>query len=127
MPEQTVRRILTLSEARELARREGAASWKRYIPQDCSDCLSERYLEAEHCWFFFRNPVIVVPDENWFAYAYSAIAVSKLGDVRSIKDFSHEPEKLTDYLNLMSAYFAHRERGGPKPVLPDWMHPKKTK
>ena len=126
MPEHTERKVVTLDEARELARRTGAESWSRYIPQDCDDCLVERYLEAEHCWFFFRNPEIIVPDENWFARSYTAIAVSKFGTVRSITDFSGDPDRLADYLNLMSAYFAHRERGGPKPALPEWMRPKKT-
>jgi hypothetical protein len=121
MSEHTVRQIVTLNEARELARRAGKSYWRKYIPADCRDCLSEHYLEAEHCWFFFRNPSIVVPEEDHLVRSYAAYAVSKQGDVRSIADLSSDPEKLTDYLNLFSAYFAHREHGGPKPVLPDWM------
>ena len=121
MSEESARPILTLDEARKLARRDGQKYWERYIPADCIDCLSEHYLEAEHCWFFFRNPRIMVPEEDHIVRAYSAYAVSKHGTVRNIVDYSADPEKLADYLNTFSAYFAHRECGGPEPVLPDWM------
>jgi hypothetical protein len=57
---------------------------------------------------FFRNKQIEGPPERVLRWA-RAYAVSKKGEVRLIADFSDEPGKLNEYLQVMSSYF--KERG----------------
>jgi hypothetical protein len=115
---------LTVTEARERARAMALASLK-HLPQrtvlDGRDVLTDRCLTGEHCWFFFRDPAILIPETMWITMYYSAYAVSRRGNILNIYDYSREPSKLEDHLALMSGYFAWKELGGPKPKLPGWM------
>jgi hypothetical protein len=115
---------LSVTEARELARAMALKTLK-HLPQgtafDGRDVLMDRCLTGEHCWFFFRDPAISIPETEPITKSYSAYAVSRRGNILNIYDYSREPSKLEDHLALMSAYFAWKELGGPKPKLPEWM------
>jgi hypothetical protein len=106
---------LTVTDARELAREMALANLPQGIELDGGDVLMDRCLTGEHCWFFFRNPAISIPETMPITKAYSAYVVSPRGNVLNIFDHSREPSKLEDHLALMSAYFAYKELGGPKP------------
>lgn len=74
-----------------------------------SRLLQDRWLEAEHCWIFFRTKEYNIPPEMWFIKNYCAYAISKKGTARSITDFSDNPERLQAYLQTMSNYFKVRD------------------
>lgn len=97
--------VLTLAEARERA----AASIKNLLITWANlegilpPYLSTYYMEAEGCWIFFRHESIHITPES--GPAYSAIAVSKKGEVRAIADYRDNPERAQEYLNIMSDHF----------------------
>lgn len=99
---------ITFMEAIKLAEDSARKNLERYIDSPTIPILDERFEEAECCWFFFRNKQIEGPPEQALRWD-CAYAVSKKGDVSIIGDLSDEPEKLTEYLQVMSNYF--KERG----------------
>ncbi|MDB5058725.1 MAG: hypothetical protein JWO59_2197 [Chloroflexi bacterium] len=90
-----------------LAGKEAHSDVSIFRKDESTPLLSERYLEADHCWMFFRNEAIVVPPERPLRDA--VYCVSKRGSLRSIADFSDDPVRLQEYLLTMSNYF--RDRG----------------
>jgi hypothetical protein len=64
--------------------------------------LSEQYVEAECCWFFFRNKQIQIPESQ--SLLDGAYVVSKKGNLFGIADFSNNPTKLKEYLEK---FFEH--------------------
>jgi hypothetical protein len=116
---------ITFEQAREIARKLAMRDLQKIAELDPSDALSSSHLEAEHCWFFFRNPSLKLPETDWFERAYSVYAVSRRGSARLVNNFSDTPLRQDEYLAVMSAYFAHIELGEPRPTLPDWMQKSK--
>lgn len=64
--------------------------------------LSGQYVEAECCWFFFRNRQIQIPEH--MSLRDGAYAISKKGQVYGIADFSDNPIKLKEYLEKFSEH-----------------------
>jgi hypothetical protein len=70
-----------------------------------SQVLEQRFLEAEHCWMFFRSRAIHLPPEHALramAYVFS----KRSGKGRLVADFWDDEVKLCEYLKVMSDYFA---------------------
>lgn len=65
--------------------------------------ISDYFLEADGCWFFFRKENVDIPAE--YAFKDGAYAVSKKGNVRLIATFRRDSEELFEYLRKMSEYF----------------------
>lgn len=97
--------MITLEKARQLASEQ--ARRHPNIVDDKGCVLSDRYLEAEHCWMFFVNPELIRPDENIFGNKW-AFVVSKKGAKSMVNDFSDDPPRLFEYLQELSQYFARR-------------------
>jgi hypothetical protein len=105
------KREITFAEARARAENEARSTLKNYTTDPNMPVLRDEYLEAEHCWMFFRNPDIKFPDlasgdgflPSW-AYCWS-----KHGEGRAVADFSDDPAKCRAYLQKMSDYF--KEKG----------------
>lgn len=97
----------TFEQAKKIAEKCVYKHLKLFLYNREINVLDENYLEAECCWFFFRNKLIEGPPEQalrWFC----AYAVSKRGELRTIADFSDEPEKLQEYLWVMSNHFKEK-------------------
>ena len=99
--------LITFEDARRMAEKEAGEALSAFVDHASTPFLSTRFLEAEHCWMFFRNEAIVIPPTS--ALWDCAYAISKRGSRRKIVDFSDDPTKLDEYLLTMSAYF--RDRG----------------
>ena len=98
---------ITMREAKKIAENAAKEQLQSYANSKIS-FLSDEFMEADYCWFFFRNKKIIGPPEevlNW-DWAY---AVSKKGELSLIADYSKDTEALKDYLKKMSNYF--RDRG----------------
>lgn len=100
-------RAITLEHARTTAERGAHSLLKDFVRGESTPLLQESFLEADHCWMFFRNKDIAIPPEQ--GLCDGAYVVSKNGSLRHIVDFSADPEKLKAYLQTMSDYF--KERG----------------
>lgn len=98
--------LISLEEARKIAE-EIAQSYLAGFVSSTSvpNFLDERYLEAENCWMFFIRKDLNFPEEATLA-ASAAFAVSKHGVLRTVPDFSSEPERLHSYLTMLSNHFA---------------------
>ncbi|MCD1261695.1 hypothetical protein B5M42_023110 [Paenibacillus athensensis] len=92
---------ITLEEARQLADQLALIKLNPYRTNETIPLLSEHMLEAECCWFFFRNKQIVGPEDGFRSWD-CAYSVSKRGDVGTIIDLSHDPEKLAAYIQQFS-------------------------
>jgi hypothetical protein len=99
---------ISVSEAWEIAEKAALSNLQQFLTKPGEKLLREDFLESENCWFFFRNPDVYVPPEMSLS-GDCAYAVSRRGQVRDIADFSGEPERLADYLKVMSDYFALKE------------------
>lgn len=98
---------ISFEEAKKLAEEVAGISLKWYKKDDKIPFLSERFEEAECCWFFFRNSEILGPIEESLTWNH-AYAVSKKGTLHTIADFSNDSEKLKEYLKLLSYYFKRK-------------------
>jgi hypothetical protein len=100
-------KTISLSEAREIAEAAAFENLKHFVSGRKGKLLRDDYVEGEHCWFFFRNADIQVPVDKRLKTDW-AYAVSRAGQVRDIVDFSDDPQKLADYLDVMSKFFSGR-------------------
>ncbi|MFM0230109.1 hypothetical protein [Paraburkholderia sediminicola] len=96
-----------LEQALGIAREQALLHLGNAVSSECRDVLHTHYVEEEHCWFFFTNPVLAVDDNAHLGIKW-AYAVSKHGNFSLIQDFSIDPEQLRDYLQTMSNYFARK-------------------
>lgn len=98
--------LITQEEARKIAEELAQSYLAGYVSQTpVSNFLDERYLEAENCWMFFIRKDLSFPEEATLA-ASAAFAVSKRGVLRTVPDFSSEPERLQSYLTMLSNHFS---------------------
>lgn len=95
---------VTLEEAKAIARKEAFHNLRYFLKDDTTPLLSEQFLQEDGCWMFFSNKNIVLPPDRELTWGW-AYAVSKKGNLRSIADFSDEPEKLQAYLQTLSDNF----------------------
>jgi hypothetical protein len=102
----TVSTTITLDQARKIATDLALSHLSSYWIDKSIPLLQEGNLEAEHCWMFFRNRAIVINQEG--ALADWAYCISKKGTARSIVDFSDDPVRLHEYLQIMSNHFKER-------------------
>lgn len=98
---------ITLENARDIAREQALFNLSTFMAGE-RDVLAADYLEAEHCWMFFRNRKIHVPKTALLGIEW-AYVVSKRGKFSMVEDFSSDNEKLLDYLKTMSDYFSRKE------------------
>lgn len=94
---------ITPEQARTLATDLALFHLGRFWVDKSIPLLQEENLEAEHCWMFFRNKAIVITQEG--ALTDWAYCVSKKGTARSTVDFSDDPVRLHEYLQIMSDHF----------------------
>jgi hypothetical protein len=99
---------ISIAEAKKLAEEAAHSNLKGLLTGFDGNILREEFAEGENCWFFFRNPSIDVPPQMSLT-GECAYAVSRRGEVREIADFSESPERLSEYLKVMSDYFARKE------------------
>lgn len=97
---------ITLEKARDIASEQVLFNLSPFI-ETGEDVLAANYLEAEHCWMFFRNSKISVPKTALLGIEW-AYVVSKSGKFSMVEDFSSDNEKLHEYLKTMSDYFARK-------------------
>ena len=98
---------ITLRQAKKIAIDIAVYDTVNDVTDTSMPLLQEEYLEAENCWMFFRNRLIVIAPER--ALSDCAYCVSKRGNGRSIPDYSNDPVRLVEYLHIMSNHF--KERG----------------
>ena len=94
----------TFEQAKKIAEECAFKNLSPFMCDKTMNILDDNYLEAECCWFFFRNKLIkgsTAQVLRWFC----AYAVSKRRKLRIIADFYDEPIKLGEYLVVMSNYF----------------------
>ncbi|NOU86207.1 hypothetical protein GC102_10525 [Paenibacillus sp. LMG 31460] len=96
---------ITFDQAKQMAENASREDLERYIIDPQTPFLEDFVLEGECCWFFFYNPDIEIPEQDWSRRMLSAYAVSKKGDMRHTYNYSSDPIKLQDYLQAMSAHF----------------------
>ncbi len=97
---------LSLSQARGIAEQHARADLEAFASLSCQ-LLKIEYLEAEHCWMFFRSEEIHVPAEATLGIKW-AYAVSKNGTCSMVQDFSDDQEQLQAYLQTLSDRFHQR-------------------
>jgi hypothetical protein len=104
-------RAITFAEARAQAENTARRRLKNFMSDPNMPALRDEYLEAEHCWMFFRNLDIKLPDPASVdgLLPSDAYCWSKHGEGRLVADFSDDPAKCRAYLQKMSDYF--KEKG----------------
>jgi hypothetical protein len=97
---------ISLEEARKIAEEIAQSYLAGFFPStSVPNFLDERYLEADNCWMFFIRKDLRFPEEATLA-ASAAFTVSRHGVLRTVPDFSSEPERLHSYLVMLSNHFA---------------------
>lgn len=99
---------ISLVQARQLAVDAVMRDRNHYATVEIEEALEGDFLEAEHCWIFFRNRKIVVASGDWFTKSYGAFAISKKGAFSQITAFEDDREQQLAYLQTMSDYFGRR-------------------
>jgi hypothetical protein len=99
---------ITLDQAKRMAMEATQKDLSQYVTDPHTPYLQDSVLEAECCWYFFYNPEIEIPEQDWVWRMLGTYAVSKKGDMSHTYNFSDDPIKLQDYLQAMSAYFKKR-------------------
>jgi hypothetical protein len=95
---------ITASEARVLAVNAAKPRWVAEVGNTARPFLEDSFIEAQHCWMFFRNRDIAVAPER--ALADEAYVVSKRGTVRTVVNYIDDQKEAANYLQKMSDYFA---------------------
>ena len=98
----------TFNQAKKLAEEAALDDLAEFMGDPTMNVLDDMYVEAEYCWFFFRNKQIQGPPERVLRWK-RAYAVSKKGGLRVIADYSKDPVRLQEYLQIMSNHF--KEKG----------------
>jgi len=101
-------KIITLVQGRQIAEDAVVRDKSYYENSELDRALEGDFLEAEHCWIFFRSKTIVVSKKNWFTKSYAAFTVSKKGAISQITAFEEDRAQLLDSLQTMSDYFGRR-------------------
>jgi hypothetical protein len=107
MMTNTISGNIKLDQARKIASDMAMYDTASDVKDKSIPMLQDGYLEADHCWMFFRNQSIVIAPER--ALSDCAYCVSKKGNGRSIPDYSNDRARLHEYLQIMSNHF--KERG----------------
>jgi len=97
---------ISYSQARVIAEQHARANLAEFAGSS-SQILKSEYLEAEHCWMFFRSEEIDVPAEATLGMRW-AYVVSKKGTYSMVQDLSDDQQRLRTYLQTMSDYFQRR-------------------
>jgi hypothetical protein len=100
---------ISLSDALKIAESAARRNLSCFLPREDATVLAGEYVEAEHCWMFFRSKEIFVPPEGELRGGW-AYAVSKTGEIREVPDFSSDKQKLKEYLEEMSEYFIRNKK-----------------
>lgn len=100
-------KTINFEQAKQLAEKSASLFLSEFRPNPSVPLLQEHYLEAEHCWMFFRNKDIVIPPNRPFCDG--AYVISKRGNGSFVADFSEEPLEAQAYLQRMSAHFKERD------------------
>ncbi|THF73948.1 hypothetical protein [Cohnella fermenti] len=95
---------ITFEQAKAIAEKAAFEQLAPFVEDESDTVLSDKHAEAEYCWFFFRKQEIVGPPEKILTWG-AAYAISKKGELRLIADFMNEPDKLREYIQVMSKYF----------------------
>lgn len=93
---------ISLERAKFLAKQEAYSELKDFIQSKSHEVLDNYYLEAEHCWIFFKHPSIVIPKNRLY---FRAFAVGDQGGCRLVYDLRDEPDKMQKHLSDLSNYF----------------------
>lgn len=99
---------ITFEQAKNMAENFSRRDLLDYVEDSNISFLHEVTQEAECCWFFFYNPMIVIPKERWALQMLSAYAISKRGEISHTYNYLDDPIKAKDYLYAMSGYFKKR-------------------
>ena len=100
----TKKKSLTFQDARIRANEVAADQGLRKLASpDNTNFLSDYYLEAEGCWYFFPIEGVTIPLECWHLRGF-AVAVSKAGMVSTVYDFRDNEQKMREYLEAFSLY-----------------------
>jgi hypothetical protein len=97
---------IDLEQARRIAEAQASLNLAGYVTEG-EGVLQPEYLEGDHCWMFFRDKKNKIPANALLGIEW-AYVVSKYGKFSLVEDFSDDGEKLLEYLEVMSAYFARR-------------------
>lgn len=92
---------ITYEEARTVANEAAREEIKRYLSDGVVECLSDQYIEAEGCWFFFVSEKIELPTENG-SLIFRAFAVTKAGEVSCVYDLRPNDQQMRDYVEFFS-------------------------
>ena len=94
----------TLGGARDSAQQSAMHDLQGLYSGDPKDVLEEHFLEAEHCWMFFRKRFIQIPPErSLIAFAY---VIGKRSGGRCVADYWDDPPKAQAYLKVLSDHLA---------------------
>ncbi|HEY4162470.1 MAG TPA: hypothetical protein VGM59_05355 [Dongiaceae bacterium] len=107
------KREITFDEARALAEQEAHRILAPFMKTAEQAALSKDYLEAPHCWMFFKNKEIVIPRDQIIGNGIPplcAYVYSKRGEGRLVSDLSDDPERCKKYLQEISDYFQSKDR-----------------
>jgi hypothetical protein len=102
-----IKNPIDIQHARAIATEQARQNFSPYILDENMEILQEKYLEAEHCWMFFKNPEFEIPKTELLGIAW-AYVVSKRGTFSMVQDLSYDAVKLHDYLQTLSNYFEKR-------------------
>lgn len=103
----TQSQFVNLAQARVIAESGAKSDLEDLVTDSSMPLLQDTFLEADHCWMFFRNKAIHIPAER--SLCDCAYVVSRKGSLRHIADFSENPERLQAYLQTMSDHFGKGE------------------
>jgi len=94
--------MINVTKARAMAE-ETAREKMGWVVEKRDKYLSDYYIERPNCWIFFADDSIPEAPSNWLGYR--TFAVSRLGAERLVYDLRDDPQKMSDYADMMSKYF----------------------
>jgi hypothetical protein len=94
---------VTFEQARNVASQAAKSELGQFAPVNMTDVLSDFYMEAEGCWFFFGSDEIVIPKDKGIV-ASGVYAVTRTGALSYVYDFRENEEQMRAYLEMFSLY-----------------------
>lgn len=98
--------FISLDKARSVARDQAKADLECFNKLG-GDILDGCYLEAPGCWLFFRNRLLVVPEDANLGISW-AYAVSKKGMFNMVEDYLGDNVLRLELLRKMSDYYLRK-------------------
>lgn len=97
-------KYLDLADALHAAENMAEEQLRQFAQIGASSVLSNFYIAADGCWFFFANENIKLPRRDSGKLVFTAYAVSQAGQKALVYDFRSNMNQMMDYVAAWSLH-----------------------